>query len=340
MLFSLAILLFISPTVAALTDLQTKCTGPDRRYNGTSCYVMVKNARRQNFAKLSCNHYLGYSGHLFHIKNAAAQATAKELISNYSSADDKVYTGLEPINSSAPFTDQNNWGHYYRDGTFVSATNLPWAPSQPTTNTAYNRVYYQPSSDKIYTLAETTTYFCICEFEEALKQPVTDLEQKCSNFKTGPNTFTSFVNDVCYVIQIGVTKNYNDAKVSCNAFSGYYGRLAHIRTMSDLWIADTIRSAARVPYARLGMEQTDLSSTNASIGWYLTTPTNQSMPATFLPWAASNPVVAKRSIAVTTGYPKIFATVDSATAYPSICQYGRTTLSATTGEPGKSRSYL
>uniref|UniRef100_A0A914X4C3 C-type lectin domain-containing protein n=1 Tax=Plectus sambesii TaxID=2011161 RepID=A0A914X4C3_9BILA len=336
MWFSLAILLFIFPTVTAITDLQVNCTGPDRRYNDTSCYVMVKTVKRHTIAKLLCNHYFGYSGHLYHIRNAAAQAVTKELISTYSNANDKIFTGLEPINESAALNDQNNWAHYYRDGTFVSATNLPWAPGQPSTN---NRVYYQPSSDKIFTQAEPTTSFYICEYEEALKQPVTDLEQKCFNLMIGSD-FTWFVNDVCYVLQAAVSKTYNNAKVSCNAFSGYYGHLTHIRTMEEVWMADALRTATGVTYARLGIEQTNLSSTNASIGWYLTTPTNQSMPATFLPWASSNPTANKRTVAVSSGYRKIFVTVDNATAYPFLCQYGRSTLSASTGTPGKSTFFL
>uniref|UniRef100_A0A914XSA4 C-type lectin domain-containing protein n=1 Tax=Plectus sambesii TaxID=2011161 RepID=A0A914XSA4_9BILA len=237
MLLSLVILLFTFPTANAVTDLQANCTGTDRRYNGTSCYVMVKTAIRHSAAKLSCNHYLGYSGHLYHIRNAAVQAVTKQLISTYSLATDYIWTGSETINSSAALTDKNNWAHYYRDGTFVSGTNLPWATGYPSTN---NRAFYRSTDDRIFPQAEASTSFYICEYEEALKQPVTDLEQKCVNLKNS-SVLTSFVNDACYVLQPAVTKNYNDSKVSCNALSGYNGHLAHIRTMEELWIAEAFR---------------------------------------------------------------------------------------------------
>uniref|UniRef100_A0A914WYV0 Uncharacterized protein n=1 Tax=Plectus sambesii TaxID=2011161 RepID=A0A914WYV0_9BILA len=260
MLFSLAILLFIFPTVAALTDLQANCTGPDRRYNGTSCYVLGEPGITHSAAKLLCNHYLGYSGHLVHIRNAAVQATARELTTTYFFANVRVYTGLEPINSSAALTDKNNWGYYYRNGTVVvPAYQQPWAAAHPSTT---NRAYYTPSGDYIATQAENYAYYFLCEYEEALKQPVTDLEEKCANL-TSASVFTLFVNDVCYVVQPAVTKNYNDAKVACNALSGCNGQLAHVRTMSELWIADAVRSAAGVNLmARIGIEQTNLSSTD------------------------------------------------------------------------------
>uniref|UniRef100_A0A914X342 Apple domain-containing protein n=1 Tax=Plectus sambesii TaxID=2011161 RepID=A0A914X342_9BILA len=142
------------------------------------------------------------------------------------------------------------------------------------------------------------------------------------------SVLTSFVNDLCYVLQPAVSKSYNDAKVSCNAISGYNGHLAHIRSMNELWIAEAFRLAGGASTLRIGIEQTNLSSTDPTSGWFLTTPTNESVPTTFLPWATS-PTAGSRTIAVTTGYPKPFATVDSNTVYPFICQYGNTTTITT-----------
>uniref|UniRef100_A0A914UWL9 C-type lectin domain-containing protein n=1 Tax=Plectus sambesii TaxID=2011161 RepID=A0A914UWL9_9BILA len=335
MLFSLAILLFISLTVTAITDLQANCTGPDRRYNGTTCYVLFAYSATQDVSKISCNHYLGYSGHLVHIRNAAVQNVVHQMITNYVAFTIYcAWTGLELLNSSASHTDSSNWGYYYRNGTFFSQTYLPWLSGHPSTNLDYNRAMYCKNEDRLFSYQGSNLYSYVCEYEEAQKQPVSNLEQKCVNLMSG-SVFTSFVNDVCYVLQSAVSKNYNDAKGSCNALSGYNGHLAHLRTVEKLWIAEALRLVAGASYVRLGIEQTDLSSTNASIGWYLTTPTNQSMPANFLPWATSNPTTNKRTIAVVAGYPKSFATVDSTTAYPFLCQYGRSTLSASTGTPGK-----
>uniref|UniRef100_A0A914V2W7 C-type lectin domain-containing protein n=1 Tax=Plectus sambesii TaxID=2011161 RepID=A0A914V2W7_9BILA len=240
-----------------------------------------------------------------------------------------MWTGLEPINSSAALNDKNNWAHYFRNGTFVSPTYRPWQSGQPTTNTANNRVYYDPYYDTISNIAENVAYFYICEYEEALKQPVTDLEKKCVNL-TSSSVFTSFVNDVCYVLQPAVAKFYNDAKVACNALNGYDGHLAYVRTMEELWIAEALRAAANVFIVRLGIAQTNTSSTDPYTGWYLTTPTNPLELTTFLPWATSYPTTGMRTIGVTVGYPKSFASLGVNTAYPFICQYESVTSITTT----------
>uniref|UniRef100_A0A914WDU3 C-type lectin domain-containing protein n=1 Tax=Plectus sambesii TaxID=2011161 RepID=A0A914WDU3_9BILA len=342
MWYSLALLLFISPTVAATTDLQTNCTGPDRVYNGTSCYVVVKPGIRHSAAKLLCNHYLGYAGHLYRITNAAVQAATRQLISTYPYSTAWIWTGLEPKNSSAALNDNNNWGYYFRNGTFVSPTYRPWQSGQPAANTANNRVYYDPQYDTISNRAENVAYFYICEYEEALKLPVTDLEKKCVNL-TSSSVLTSFVNDVCYVLQPAVTKFYSDAKVACNALNGYDGHLAHVRTMEELWIAEALRSAANVLIVRLGIAQTNTSSTDPYTGWYLTTPTNPPELTTFLPWATSYPTASMRTIGVTSGYPKSFASLSLNTAYPFICQYESltpitTTTTTTTTTAGEASS--
>uniref|UniRef100_A0A914WLP9 C-type lectin domain-containing protein n=1 Tax=Plectus sambesii TaxID=2011161 RepID=A0A914WLP9_9BILA len=151
MLFSLAILLFVFPTVAATTDLQAQCTGYDRLYNNTSCYVVVGPTKGQHSAKLSCNHYLGYAGHLVHIKSAGVQAAVKQAMTNYPNTTiPYIWTGLELINSSAAFPDSNNWGHYYRDGTFVTPTYLPWNTGQPITYVTYNRVIRYDYNNNYY----------------------------------------------------------------------------------------------------------------------------------------------------------------------------------------------
>uniref|UniRef100_A0A914XJN6 C-type lectin domain-containing protein n=1 Tax=Plectus sambesii TaxID=2011161 RepID=A0A914XJN6_9BILA len=242
----------------------------------------------------------------------------------YSLYTDHVWTGLEPINSSAALTDKNNWGYYYRNGTVVvPAYQQPWKAGNPSGS---NRGFFTPNGVGVATSPETSSCFYICEYEEELKQPVTDLEQKCFNLMSG-SVLTSFVSDVCYVLNT-VTKNYNDAKVSCNALSGYYGHLAHIRTMEELWIADALRSASGAAYAWVGIERVDLSSTNASIGWYTTTPTDLPMLATYLPWAASNPMAGNNTVVVKAGYPKSFATFSSNTLNPFLCQYDNTTATA------------
>uniref|UniRef100_A0A914XCZ9 Apple domain-containing protein n=1 Tax=Plectus sambesii TaxID=2011161 RepID=A0A914XCZ9_9BILA len=103
--------------------------------------------------------------------------------------------------------------------------------------------------------------------------------------------------------------------------------------MGELWVADAIRSSKMETYLRLGIEQTDLSSTDPYNGWYLTTPTNLPELTTFLPWTPSNPTTNKRTISVTNSYPKSFAVVDSATEQAYLCQYdgpGPTTTTTTT----------
>uniref|UniRef100_A0A914WVP5 Apple domain-containing protein n=1 Tax=Plectus sambesii TaxID=2011161 RepID=A0A914WVP5_9BILA len=280
----------------------------------------------QNAAKISCNHILGYSGHLHHLRNAAAQAVTKELISTYSPSTIYVWTGLEPINSSAALTDKNNWAHYYRDGTFVSAANLSWASGDPATN---KRVVHRPTDDVFITQVESNNFYYICEYEEALKQPVTDLEKKCFNLTSSFKTL--FVNDACYVVHTE-TKTYNDSKVSCKDISGYNGYLPYPRTMSELWIASAVPNAAGLSWTRLGIAHKNASSTDAYNGYYYTTSTNQSILTTFLPWATGQPGIGDyHAVAVKPDtYPLSFGVVMFTTLYPFLCQYDYTTTTSTT----------
>uniref|UniRef100_A0A914VIE8 C-type lectin domain-containing protein n=1 Tax=Plectus sambesii TaxID=2011161 RepID=A0A914VIE8_9BILA len=329
MLFSLAILLFISPTVTALTDLQAQCNGTDRLYNDTSCYVVVGPKIYHYLAKISCNHYLGYSGHIVHMRDAATQAAVLQAVTTYTGYG-SYWLGLETINSSTSTTVSTNYGNYYRNGTVVIPTYFPWGPNQPVNGASYKKGSYNKSTNAIYNIPATEQSSNICEYEEALKQPVTDLERKCVNLTSSFRTL--FVNDVCYVAHF-TFKNYNDAKVACNALSGYNGHLAHVRTMSELWAADAVLKGASVTCGRLGIEQTNLSSTDPYNGWYLTTPTAQSIPTTFLPWAAGYPQAGGgyRTIAVQSGsYPKSFGTVNDTTPCPYLCQYDGPGPSTTT----------
>uniref|UniRef100_A0A914VZN8 C-type lectin domain-containing protein n=1 Tax=Plectus sambesii TaxID=2011161 RepID=A0A914VZN8_9BILA len=336
MLFSLAILLFISPTVTALTDLQVNCTGTDRLYNDTSCYVVVGTAKPHGAAKASCNHYLGYSGHLVHIRSAAVKAVVKQAMNNYIPAGTTtVWTGLQLKNSSAVTTDINNWGSYYRNGTSVTPTYLPWQSGQPSTAATNNRAYYGSAGDGIVNAAETGTYPYVCEYEEALKQPVTDLEKKCANLTSSFKTL--FVNDICFVMH-PETKYYSDAKVACNDISGYNGHLAHARTMGDLWVVNALVLVSPLTVARLGIEHTNTSSTDMTSGWYLTTPTNQSELATFLPWLPSTPLPVRHSLAVRPDYPNFVMNIYTTELYPFICQYEAMASSATTTGGGRAVS--
>uniref|UniRef100_A0A914WDQ0 C-type lectin domain-containing protein n=1 Tax=Plectus sambesii TaxID=2011161 RepID=A0A914WDQ0_9BILA len=327
MLLSLAILLFISPTVAAITDLQTQCTGTDRRYSGTSCYVIVGTTKKQDVAKTSCNHYLGYAGHLVHIRSTGIQAAVKQLMNSYSSTITNVWTAMELINSSVSTNVNTNWGNYYRNGTFVSPTYLSWAPNQPSTYISMNRVLYNSTIDKMFSAAGSNSYPFVCEYEEALKQLVTDLETKCVAL-TNP-LYPWFVDDICYLMH-DKDMNYTDAKVGCNALNGYNGHLAHVRSINELWVTEALRNVAGATRARIGIEQTDLSSSDAYNGWYLTTPTDQPVPTTYLPWATSNPVADEHTIGMKAGYPKSFETLLPPTKAPFICQYASVTTTTTT----------
>uniref|UniRef100_A0A914WZ68 C-type lectin domain-containing protein n=1 Tax=Plectus sambesii TaxID=2011161 RepID=A0A914WZ68_9BILA len=167
-------------------------------------------------------------------------AAVKQVMTNYTGHS--VWTGLELINSSASINDSNSWGYYYRNGTFFSQTYLPWASGQPTTSPDRKRALYSPSINGTFNAPETNNaYYYTCEYEEALKHPVTDLEQKCVALPG--SLFAWFVNDVCYTVH-RENKSYSDAKLSCNDLSGYNGHLAHVSTMGELWIADGMRSVS------------------------------------------------------------------------------------------------
>uniref|UniRef100_A0A914XK11 C-type lectin domain-containing protein n=1 Tax=Plectus sambesii TaxID=2011161 RepID=A0A914XK11_9BILA len=200
MLLSLAILLFTFPTVTAQTDLQAKCTGNDRLYNGSSCYVVVGTAKTHNEAKTSCNHYLGNSGHLVNIKSSAAQSAVRTLITNYATTTvTYVWTCLELLNSSAATSVSSNWGNYFRGGTLdAKAVYLPWYTTEPQLSATSNRVVYNKASNYIHSVPLSSAYSYVCEYEEALREPVvTDLEQKCVNLTSSFKTL--FLNDICYV---------------------------------------------------------------------------------------------------------------------------------------------
>uniref|UniRef100_A0A914XRH3 C-type lectin domain-containing protein n=1 Tax=Plectus sambesii TaxID=2011161 RepID=A0A914XRH3_9BILA len=226
-----------------------------------------------------------------------------------------AWTGMELMNQSVAMSNNNNWGNYYRNGTFVITTYLPWEPLFSLGSSTNNRVAFLPLTGNIYTSADGNRP-TVCEYEEALKQPVTDLEQNCVNLTS--SFFTSFVNGICYVMH-PETKTYNNAKMACNDLSDHKGHLVHVRTIGELWVADALRAAAGVTYARIGIEQTNPSSTDPTTGWYLTTPTSPSVLTTYLPWVTA-PTTGMRTIAVTTGYPKTFNAVANTTLYPFICQ--------------------
>uniref|UniRef100_A0A914XPN4 C-type lectin domain-containing protein n=1 Tax=Plectus sambesii TaxID=2011161 RepID=A0A914XPN4_9BILA len=270
------------------------------------------------------------------MRSATVHATILQAANTYTGSPNSCYwLGLELINSSTSTAVSTNYGDFYRNGTVVVPTYFSWNPGQPENNAAYTVGSYCRSTNANYNVPRTNVYSNICEYEEELKQPVTDLEQKCVNLTSSFKTL--FLNGVCYVLD-PATKNYNDAKVSCNTLSGYNGHLAHVRSISELYVAETLRYAAGVTYARIGIEQTNLSSTDPNNGWYLTTPTNRSLLTTYLPWATA-PAASMRTIAVTTGYPKSFTAVASTTAYPFICQYDNTPAIAT-GRAGKSKYFL
>uniref|UniRef100_A0A914X379 C-type lectin domain-containing protein n=1 Tax=Plectus sambesii TaxID=2011161 RepID=A0A914X379_9BILA len=255
-------------------------------------------------------------------------AAIEQLITSYNDSIPYVWTGLEVINSSISPANNTNWGYFYRKGIFDSPTYLPWGPGNPSASSTYNRTLYKKPDNELYSGPSTTANSYVCEYEEALKQPVSNLEQKCANL-TSSSVLTLFVNDVCYVLN-PVNKNYNDAKVSCNALSGYNGHLAHIRTMGELWVAEALRAAADVPYARIGIEKTNTSITDVYTGWYLTTPIDQPVLATFLPWATDGNDPGQYSMGIKGDYPKSFEMLVNTGTRPFICQYASVTTATTT----------
>jgi hypothetical protein len=75
------LLLMLSPPTTALPNLQTQCNNYSNAttYSNGSCYVFHPNA---NYfaAKISCNDFPGYTGHLMHITSSADNIMASALI--------------------------------------------------------------------------------------------------------------------------------------------------------------------------------------------------------------------------------------------------------------------
>uniref|UniRef100_A0A914WWQ2 C-type lectin domain-containing protein n=1 Tax=Plectus sambesii TaxID=2011161 RepID=A0A914WWQ2_9BILA len=121
-LFGLLLLASGFPQTVALTELQSLCVGTDRTYFGTSCYVLNKTVLTYSRAKIACEDYLGYKGHLYHIRNEAVKNTTHQLFVSAAGVTGG-WTSFEQYNASGARTA--GWGLAERDGTVTPVTYLP-----------------------------------------------------------------------------------------------------------------------------------------------------------------------------------------------------------------------
>uniref|UniRef100_A0A914X2R8 C-type lectin domain-containing protein n=1 Tax=Plectus sambesii TaxID=2011161 RepID=A0A914X2R8_9BILA len=134
--------LLLFPTlVFSETELETACSGTDRVYSDGSCLVLNKTAVKYSLAKVSCEHYLGYSGHLVFIRSVTVQNTLKQLIKNNSVSN--VYVSYEHTNTTG--LRNNSWFYAYTNGSTITASFLPWKTGFPSMATNNDRAYFSAS---------------------------------------------------------------------------------------------------------------------------------------------------------------------------------------------------
>uniref|UniRef100_A0A914WUA8 C-type lectin domain-containing protein n=1 Tax=Plectus sambesii TaxID=2011161 RepID=A0A914WUA8_9BILA len=273
--------LLLPAFVFSATDLETTCTGTDRVYSDGSCLVLNKTAVRYSKAKVSCEHYLGYSGHLVFIRNDIVENTLQQLITSNSVSN--VYVGYEQTNTTG--LRNGSWVYAYTNGSTATASYLPWKTGSPSKNNTYDRTYYT-ASGVIDTAGEITSSAFVCQYEENLKQTVSDLEEKCA----ANSRVHVYSNGHCYIARSDY-KYYYAAKYSCQDIPGIYGHLVHIRNAEQAQMVETMIKASSISYAWTGLEATNTSSTNKSLpdSWSYATPQDTKEIATFLPWIPGNP---------------------------------------------------
>uniref|UniRef100_A0A914VMG4 C-type lectin domain-containing protein n=1 Tax=Plectus sambesii TaxID=2011161 RepID=A0A914VMG4_9BILA len=276
------LLLLLPAFVFSATDLQTACNGIDRIYSGGSCLVLNKTAVKYSKAKVSCEHYLGYSGHLVFIRSVTVQNTLKQLITSNSVTG--VYVGYEQTNATG--LRNANWAYAYKNGSTITASFLPWKTGYPLTITSYDRAYFS-ASGVIDAAGESLTFAFVCEYEESLKQAVTDLEKQCA----AVSQVHVYNNGHCYVWH-DERVNYFAAKLSCQEIPEINGHVIHIRNAEQVQMVETILKAGSLrPFTWVGLEQTNVSAADTQqLGsWFYSTPQESDEMATFLPWHQGEP---------------------------------------------------
>uniref|UniRef100_A0A914VZK5 PAN-3 domain-containing protein n=1 Tax=Plectus sambesii TaxID=2011161 RepID=A0A914VZK5_9BILA len=287
-LFGLLLLVSRFPQTVALTELQSLCVGTDQTYFGTSCYVMHRTLLTYSRAKLECEDYLGYKGHLYHIRNAAIKNATHQFILS-AAVGGGVWTSFEQYNASGARTA--GWGLAERDGTVTPVTYVPWGNGgtgqEPLGPAAHNRAGYScPWGGLNDVPGEGFTVPFICEYKESNKHTVTNLEKACATL----SRYHTYADKKCYVMHEEVLA-YSAAKVACTDVPSYNGYLVHPRSNEQLNILDNFMLAAGgVAEIYIGVEQTDLAAADSkTTGWYYTTTNKSSEQATFLPWSPTEP---------------------------------------------------
>uniref|UniRef100_A0A914W8Y3 Uncharacterized protein n=1 Tax=Plectus sambesii TaxID=2011161 RepID=A0A914W8Y3_9BILA len=286
-LFGLFLLASCFPQTVALTELQSLCVGTDRTYFGTSCYVLDTVPLTYSRAKVACEDYLGYKGHLYHIRNEAIKNITHQLFMAAGSAGG--WPSFEQYNASG--ARNASWGLAERDGTVTPVTYVPWGygpsgwePVGPATHTRAG--YVCPWGGLNDAPGEGYSYEFICEYKESNKHPVTNLEKACATL----SRYHTYANKKCYVMHAEL-KAYSAAKVACTDVPNYNGHLVHPRSNEQLNILDNFMLAASAGNEiYIGVEQTNLAAADSkTTGWYYTTTNKSSEQATFLPWTPTEP---------------------------------------------------
>uniref|UniRef100_A0A914VYV7 Uncharacterized protein n=1 Tax=Plectus sambesii TaxID=2011161 RepID=A0A914VYV7_9BILA len=292
-LFGLLLLASCLLQTVALTELQSLCVGANQTYLGSSCYVLHGTPRvTYSRAKVACEDYLGYKGHLYHIRNAVIKNTTHQFIlsNGLTASDMNVWTSFEQYDANG--ARNAGWGFAERDGTVTPASYVPWGwngggwePVGPTSHTrAPYAPYYFGLNDAPGEGMGNMPF--ICEYEEANKHIVTNLEKSCAAL----NRYHTYANKKCYVMHAELLA-YSAAKVACTDVLNYNGHLVHPRSNEQLNILNNFMLAAGpVSEIYIGVEQTNLTAADSkTIGWYYTTPSKSNEQATFLPWTPTEP---------------------------------------------------
>uniref|UniRef100_A0A914W959 C-type lectin domain-containing protein n=1 Tax=Plectus sambesii TaxID=2011161 RepID=A0A914W959_9BILA len=324
MFLQLIILLTACSLAMGITDLETQCNsiggGLTHTYANGSCYVLHLQATKYFVAKASCYDILGYGGHLIHPKSSAEVNLSLSLMQTVSI--ENMWLGVEQPDWNSP----DNAGWYYTTpmGDYSPATYLQWSGGEPNGGIGPNAeniaaFAFSRRSYIDYAPSQTIPYFC--QYEESRKQLVTDLEQKCASVNSSLTHV--YANGNCYIFH-PQTAPYFVAKLSCNDFAGYDGHLAHLKSANDTNMAESLMRASTAGnnYTWIGVEQPDWNAAN-TVGWSYTTPTTESVLATYLPWLSGEPSggTTENNAAFSVGNPTNYQDFPYSASFSYLCQY-------------------
>uniref|UniRef100_A0A914X4W9 C-type lectin domain-containing protein n=1 Tax=Plectus sambesii TaxID=2011161 RepID=A0A914X4W9_9BILA len=217
-------------TRAIAVDLNEKCTALNSTYiqaytSDGNCYIMHTETKRFNNAQLSCRDFMGYYGHLVHLRNASQQVIINNIMN--AAGVRKIWVGLEQVNLKEA-DSATNWFYVTPATNTEKATYLPWHSYGG--GTTYNNAYYSRDyNDKLLTASNLDSNAFICQYEQSSQHPVTLTETFCTNnINKG-----WYFNGTCITAVDGASNGAQ--RDGCRPFAGLANHMVHLNTPAK-WV--------------------------------------------------------------------------------------------------------